>query len=238
MREKVPFVTSVPDASEGISWMLRSTGKSQNQISIIRGDGYYSQCLADYYQGVRPAMWIDEMCIRDRSYTTKDHLYIVVGYGEHDRTNLCVVVEELYKTDRAIYIKTDLKTEAEMEGDISGVASGTDSNTPDGQTGTSSMYPYIVIRLPRLEPVSYTHLDYGVIDGTYEGTPGFMEQWVQFGYQYPEGESLLKVVQRVYNFLDDIKQRYADKKVMVISHGGVCRVINSYFCLLYTSRCV
>ena len=25
--------------------------------------------------------------------------------------------------------------------------------------------------------------DYGVIDGTYEGTPGFMEQWVQFGYQ-------------------------------------------------------
>lgn len=71
--------------------------------------------------------------------------------------------------------------------------------------------------------------DYGVIDGTYEGTPGFMEQWVQFGYQYPEGESLLKVVQRVYNFLDDIKQRYADKKVMVISHGGVCRVINSYF---------
>ena len=68
-----------------------------------------------------------------------------------------------------------------------------------------------------------------MIDGTYEGTPGFMEQWVQFGYQYPEGESLLKVVQRVYNFLDDIKQRYADKKVMVISHGGVCRVINSYF---------
>ena len=58
VREKVPFVTSVPDASEGISWMLRSTGKSQNQISIIRGDGYYSQCMADYYQGVRPAMWI------------------------------------------------------------------------------------------------------------------------------------------------------------------------------------
>ena len=59
VREKVPFVTSVPDASEGISWMLRSTGKSQNQISIIRGDGYYSQCMADYYQGVRPAIWID-----------------------------------------------------------------------------------------------------------------------------------------------------------------------------------
>lgn len=58
IREKVPFAESAPDVTEGISWMLRSTGKSQNQISIIRGDGYYSQCMADYYQGVRPAMWI------------------------------------------------------------------------------------------------------------------------------------------------------------------------------------
>lgn len=71
--------------------------------------------------------------------------------------------------------------------------------------------------------------DYGVIDGTYEGTPGFMEAWVQFGHIYPEGESWLKVVQRVYNFLDDIKEKYKDKSVMVISHGGVCRVINSNF---------
>jgi len=85
------------------------------------------------------------------SYTTKEHLYIVVGYGEHDRTNLCVVVEELYKTDRAIYIKTDLKTEAEMEGEISGVASDTNPDMSGGQIGPSSMYPYIVIRLPRLE---------------------------------------------------------------------------------------
>ena len=59
VREKIPFAESAPDITEGISWMLRSTGKSQNHISIIRGDGYYSQYPADYYQGVRPAMWID-----------------------------------------------------------------------------------------------------------------------------------------------------------------------------------
>ena len=52
---------------------------------------------------------------------------------------------------------------------------------------------------------------------------------MQFGHIYPEGESWLKVVQRVYNFLDDIKEKYKDKSVMVISHGGVCRVINSNF---------
>ena len=98
------------------------------------------------------------------SYTTKEHLYIVVGYGEHDRTNLCVVVEELYKTDRAIYVKTNLKT---MEGAGDGQsdkASRIDGGTSgvhtagDGQSDKASridaepsMYPYIVIRLLRMD---------------------------------------------------------------------------------------
>lgn len=89
------------------------------------------------------------------SYTTKENLYIVVGYGEHDRTNLCVVVEELYKTDRAIYVKTDLKTMESMEQDQADrqrkTASGTDSTPTDTKHAEPSMYPYIVIRLPRME---------------------------------------------------------------------------------------
>ena len=83
------------------------------------------------------------------SYTTKEHLYIVVGYGEHDRTNLCVVVEELYKTDRAIYVKTNLKTMESMEGDQADGQSQTASGT-DSMHAEPSMYPYIVIRLPRM----------------------------------------------------------------------------------------
>lgn len=80
------------------------------------------------------------------SYTTKEHLYIVVGYGEHDRTNLCVVVEELYKTDRAIYVKTNLKTMESMEG-----AGDGQSDKASRIDGEPSMYPYIVIRLPRMD---------------------------------------------------------------------------------------
>lgn len=80
------------------------------------------------------------------SYTTKEHLYIVVGYGEHDRTNLCVVVEELYKTDRAIYVKTNLKTMESMEG--AGDGQPDKASRIDAEP---SMYPYIVIRLPRMD---------------------------------------------------------------------------------------
>lgn len=80
------------------------------------------------------------------SYTTKEHLYIVVGYGEHDRTNLCVVVEELYKTDRAIYVKTNLKTMESMEG--AGDGQSDEASRIDAEP---SMYPYIVIQLPRMD---------------------------------------------------------------------------------------
>ena len=71
--------------------------------------------------------------------------------------------------------------------------------------------------------------DYGLTDGTYEGTPGFVHTFRQFAYTYPDGESLLQVDQRVYNFLDEVKFKFHDKNVLIVSHGGVCRVINSYF---------
>lgn len=71
--------------------------------------------------------------------------------------------------------------------------------------------------------------DYGVIDGTFEGTAGFMDDWVQFTHIYENGESWLRVAQRVYNFIEELPKKYADKNVLVISHGGVCRVMNSYF---------
>ena len=71
--------------------------------------------------------------------------------------------------------------------------------------------------------------DFGDTDGTPEATPGFQHQFEQFAYQYPNGESLLRVVQRIYNFLDEVKFKYQDQNIMIISHGGVCRVIHSYF---------
>lgn len=72
------------------------------------------------------------------SYATKEYLYIVVGYGAHDRANLQVTVEDLFKTDRAIYVKTNLET--------------CEATSADAQeVGDASMYPYIVIRCERME---------------------------------------------------------------------------------------
>lgn len=42
------------------------------------------------------------------SYRTKDYLYIVVGYGAQDRRDLNVVLKELYLTENAIFVDTDM----------------------------------------------------------------------------------------------------------------------------------
>lgn len=42
------------------------------------------------------------------TYRTKDYLYIVVGYGAQDRTDLSVTMRELYLTKNAIFVDTDL----------------------------------------------------------------------------------------------------------------------------------
>lgn len=45
------------------------------------------------------------------TYRTKDYLYIVVGYGAQDRTDLQVTMKDLYLTENAIYVNTDLTSQ-------------------------------------------------------------------------------------------------------------------------------
>lgn len=42
------------------------------------------------------------------TYGNKEYLYIVIGYGQQDRNDLCITVDELYLSDNAIYIDTTL----------------------------------------------------------------------------------------------------------------------------------
>lgn len=45
------------------------------------------------------------------TYRTKDYLYIVVGYGAQDRMDLNVVMNELYLTENAIFVDTEMVSE-------------------------------------------------------------------------------------------------------------------------------
>jgi len=72
--------------------------------------------------------------------------------------------------------------------------------------------------------------DYGEYEGKSRFTNGFAENKVNFGVKMGEnGESLLQLSHRVYSALDDIIKKYNDKTVLIVSHGGICRVIETYF---------
>lgn len=49
------------------------------------------------------------------------------------------------------------------------------------------------------------------------------------GLHYPQGESLFQVVFRVYSFLKELEEKYPDKNILIVCHGGIVRVIHSYF---------
>ncbi|WP_414858758.1 histidine phosphatase family protein [Paenibacillus sp. Soil724D2] len=90
------------------------------------------------------------------------------------------------------------------------------------------------------------------MEQNYGGFEGISRDSVDFKYarkQFPSrlitGESLFQVAHRVYGLLEDIREKYSTKNVLFVTHGSVCRVINTYFnelsndeyYLYYTGNC-
>ena len=71
--------------------------------------------------------------------------------------------------------------------------------------------------------------NYGIYEGVDRKNEDFLGNKRNFAFKYPGGESMMQVAYRVYGLLDEIKDKYKDKNVLIISHGGVCRIINTYF---------
>lgn len=72
-------------------------------------------------------------------------------------------------------------------------------------------------------------LDFGIFEGISRTDPDFQYIRSQFPTRYPNGESAFQLAHRVYSCLEDVKWKYAGKTVLLVCHGGVCRMVRSYF---------
>lgn len=72
-------------------------------------------------------------------------------------------------------------------------------------------------------------LDYGIFEGRSRDEEEYLHERAQFAARFVKGESVLELTHRVYSFLDDIKGKYRDENILVVSHNGVGRVIHTYF---------
>ena len=72
-------------------------------------------------------------------------------------------------------------------------------------------------------------LDFGKFEGGSRTDPDFQYTRAQFPTRYPGGESAFQLAYRVYSALEDVKRKYDGKTVLLVCHGGVCRMVRSYF---------
>jgi probable phosphoglycerate mutase len=83
--------------------------------------------------------------------------------------------------------------------------------------------------LPVLTDDRLIEQNYGIYEGVDRKDPGFLGNKRQFAYRYPDGESMMNVAYRVYSLLEELKVKHSDKNVLLVCHGGVCRLIRTYF---------
>lgn len=76
---------------------------------------------------------------------------------------------------------------------------------------------------PRIQEINFGKFE-GVINND-----EFQHYKQNHALHYPQGESLFQVVHRVYSFLDELEEKYPDKNILIVCHGGIVRVIHSYF---------
>ena len=74
-----------------------------------------------------------------------------------------------------------------------------------------------------------TEFDFGTFDGTSRFGDEFQVLRAQLPMRFPGGESAFDLAYRVYGLLHEIRERYADKTVLLVCHNCVSRMVRSFF---------
>ena len=70
--------------------------------------------------------------------------------------------------------------------------------------------------------------DYGIYENTDWDGEAFNRNKRQFAVRYPGGESMLDLAGRLYPMLDELKAQ-GGEPTLLVCHGGICRMIRTYF---------
>ena len=83
--------------------------------------------------------------------------------------------------------------------------------------------------IPAREEKRLTEQNFGKWEGTARDGVAFKESKRHFADSYGGGESMLRLAQRVYTLLDELKRQPDDRTFLLVAHNGIARVVNSYF---------
>ena len=80
----------------------------------------------------------------------------------------------------------------------------------------------------RMEP-RLKEQNFGKWESTPRGGAEFKVAKQSFACSYEGGESMLRLAQRIYNLLDEIKAQSDEKTYILVAHNGIARVVQCYF---------
>ena len=67
--------------------------------------------------------------------------------------------------------------------------------------------------------------DFGVFEGVNRFDEGYQNAKREYFVRYPGGESFFDLAARVYPLIKELE----GKNALLVTHGGICRIIRSYF---------
>ena len=86
-----------------------------------------------------------------------------------------------------------------------------------------------VKNLPVVPEQALIECDFGIYEGVPRDDPDYHKARREYFKRYPRGESFMDIAGRVYPLLHRILDQYPGKNVMLVTHGGVGRIVENYF---------
>ena len=92
--------------------------------------------------------------------------------------------------------------------------------------------------IPMKEEIRLKEQNFGMYESTPRDGAEFKKAKENFVSSYGGGESMLKLCQRIYNLLDDLRERSDTETVLLVAHtetvllvahNGIARAVHSYF---------
>ncbi len=85
-----------------------------------------------------------------------------------------------------------------------------------------------ITKIPTREEIRLKEQNFGKYESTPRNGGVFASMKMEFAQDFEGGESMLRLAQRIYNLLDDLKKD-TNKTYLLVAHNGIARMLASYF---------
>lgn len=152
------------------------------------------------------------------------HIYFV-RHGQtywNVENKICGVTDiELTETGHAQAVETGKKIVEE------GIKADMILHSPLIRAKETARHISEITGIPLKEEPRLIEQNFGKWESTARNGAEFMKAKECFALSHEGGESTLRLAQRIYNLLDDLKKD--DKTYILVAHNGIARIVNTYF---------